>query len=173
MFQRSRTSAFFFMLPMLPAILLMFVAGYSKPKLKASSMNKFIVFTTTIVVLAAMSITTLGHHSFSLFDLTKKVTVKGVVAKIEWTNPHVWVYADVAQSDGPPVRWGIEYTSINHLTRLGMKSTTLKVGETIEFTVNPYADGTPGGRFQVMKLPNGKYFCDVGAAQQFCDEHNK
>jgi len=161
------------MLPMLPAILLMFVPGNWKPKLKASPMKKFIVLMTSIAVLAAVSITALGHHSFALFDLTKKVTVKGVVAKIEWTNPHVWVYADVPQTDGPPVRWGIEYTSINHLTRLGMKSTTLKVGDTIEFTVNPYADGTPGGRFQVMKLPTGKYFCDVGAAQQFCEENNK
>jgi len=158
---------------MLPAILLMLDAGHSKPKLKTSFMNKFIVLTTTAAALAALSITALAHHSFSLFDLTKKVTVKGVVAKIEWTNPHVWVYADVPQNDGPPVRWGIEYTSINHLTRLGMKSTTLKVGDTIEFTVNPYVDGTPGGRFQVMKLPTGKYFCDVGAAQQFCEEHNK
>ena len=57
-------------------------------------MNKFIVLITSIAVLAAVSITALGHHSFALFDLTKKVTVKGVVAKIEWTNPHVWVYAD-------------------------------------------------------------------------------
>jgi len=136
-------------------------------------MNRFIVLPASIVALVLASITVLGHHSFVMFDLTKKVTIKGVVTKVEWTNPHVWVYADVTQKDAPPVRWGIEYTSINHLTRLGMKSNTLKVGDTIEFTVNPYADGTPGGRFQVMKLPTGKYFCDVGAAQQFCLDNNK
>jgi hypothetical protein len=53
------------------------------------------------------------------------------------------------------------------------KSNTIKAGDTIEFTVNPYANGTPGGRFQMMKLPDGKNFCDVGAAQQFCAENNK
>jgi hypothetical protein len=136
-------------------------------------MNKWIVFLMSVVVLSVISITADAHHSFALFDLTKQVTIKGVVTKVEWTNPHVWVEADVSQKDGSKVRWGIEFTSINHLTRLGMKSNTIKAGDTIEFTVNPYADGTPGGRFQRMKLPSGKYFCDVGAAQQFCEENNK
>jgi len=136
-------------------------------------MNRCKLLLLSAAVFAVMSVTVLGHHSFALFDLTKKVTIKGVIAKVEWTNPHVWVEADVPQPDGTKVRWGIEFTSINHLTRLGMKSNTIKPGDTIEFTVNPYANGTPGGRFQVMKLPNGKYFCDVGAAQQFCEEHNK
>jgi hypothetical protein len=135
-------------------------------------LKKFTLLLASVASLA-VSATVLGHHSFAMFDLTKKVTVIGVVAEVEWTNPHVWVKADVAQKDGSRVRWGIEFTSINHLTRLGMKSNTIKPGETIEFTVNPYADGTPGGRFQVMKLPSGRYFCDVGAAQQFCAENNK
>jgi hypothetical protein len=114
-----------------------------------------------------------GHHSFAMFDLTRRVTITGVVAEIQWANPHVWVYVDVPQPDGPPVRWGIEYTSVNHLTRLGMTRTTIAPGQTIEFQINPYADGSRGGRFQIMKLPNGRYFCDVGAVQQFCAENNK
>ena len=126
-----------------------------------------------IMVVIAVSTPVLGHHSFSMFDVTRRVTVTGVVKEIQWANPHVWVYADVPRSGGPPVRWGIEFTSVNHLTRLGMTSTTIKPGDTIEFQVNPYADGTPGGRFQIMKLPNGRFFCDVGAVQQFCAEHNK
>src|SRR5262245_47879770 len=136
-------------------------------------MKKSNALLALIAVFAVTGITALGHHSFAMFDLTKKVTVKGVVTKVEWTNPHVWVEADVLQKDGSKVHWGIEFTSINHLTRLGMKATTIKAGDTIEFQVNPYADGTPGGRFQVMKLPTGKYFCDVGAVQQFCAENNK
>jgi hypothetical protein len=134
---------------------------------------KITILLTCVVFLAASTMTAMGHHSFAMFDLTKRVTITGVVTKVEWTNPHVWVDVDVTQKDKTRARWGIEFTSINHLTRLGMKSNTVKVGDTIEFTVNPYADGTPGGRFQVMKLPNGRYFCDVGAAQQFCQENNK
>ena len=130
--------------------------------------------TKTVIVLLAAALSASAHHSFGAeYDANKPIKLTGVVTKVEWTNPHVWVEADVKQPDGTKVHWGIEFTSINHLTRLGMKSNTIKPGETIEFTVNPYANGTPGGRFQVMKLPNGKYFCDVGAAQQFCEEHNK
>ena len=126
-----------------------------------------------VVVVAVASAPVLGHHSFSMFDVSKRVTITGVVKEIQWANPHVWVHVDVPRSDGPPVRWGIEFTSVNHLTRLGMTRTTIKSGETIEFQVNPYADGTPGGRFQIMKLPNGRFFCDVGAVQQFCAQNNK
>src|SRR5262245_38743418 len=108
-------------------------------------MNKWIVLLMFVALFSMVSIAS-GHHSFAMFDVTKKVTITGVIVKVEWTNPHVWVHADVTQKDGTRVRWGVEYTSINHLTRLGMKSNTVKPGDTIEFTVNPYADGTPGGR---------------------------
>ena len=42
-----------------------------------------------------------SHHSFAMFDLTRRVTITGVVAEIQWTNPHVWVYVDVPQTGGP------------------------------------------------------------------------
>jgi hypothetical protein len=130
------------------------------------------LFGAVVVVVASAPV--LGHHSFSMFDVTKRVTITGVVKDVQWANPHVWVYVDVSRSDGPPVRWGIEYTSVNHLTRVvGMTRSTIKPGDTIEFQINPYADGTPGGRFQIMKLPSGRYFCDVGAVQQFCAQNNK
>ena len=136
-------------------------------------MNKLIAMLVCVAVGLLASAPAFGHHSFAMFDITRRVTIKGVVAEIQWTNPHVWVYVDVPRSDGPPMRVGIEYTSVNHLTRLGMTRTTIMPGQTIEFQVNPYADGTPGGRFQIMKMPNGRYFCDVGAVQQFCAENNK
>lgn len=124
--------------------------------------------------LVAAAAPVFGHHSFAMFDLTRRVTITGVVEEVQWANPHVWVYVNVPSAGGPPVRWGIEYTSVNHLTRVvGMTRNTITVGETIEFQINPYADGTPGGRFQIMKLPNGRYFCDVGAVQRFCAENNK
>ena len=136
-------------------------------------MNKLIALLVCVAVGPLTCAPAFGHHSFAMFDLTRRVTITGVVKEIQWTNPHVWVYVDVPQSDGPPKRWGIEYTSVNHLTRLGMTRTTIAPGQTIEFQVNPYGDGSPGGRFQIMKMPNGRYFCDVGAVQQFCAENNK
>lgn len=136
-------------------------------------MNKLTAMLVCFAVGVLASPPAFSHHSFAIFDLTRRVTITGVVTEVQWANPHVWVYVDVPRSGGQPQRWGIEYTSVNHLTRLGMSRNTITVGQTIEFQVNPYADGSPGGRFQIMKMPNGRYFCDVGAVQRFCAENNK
>ena len=110
-----------------------------------------------------------AHHSFAMFDQTKQVTVIGVVTETQWTNPHVWVFLEGAPAGGKKERWGVEFTSKVHLTRRGFTSDMVKVGDNVEFTVNPYRDGKPGGRFVAVKMANGEYYCDVGpAAQAFC-----
>ena len=109
----------------------------------------------------------LAHHSFSMFDQTKKVTIEGTVAEVQWTNPHVWVEVDVPQADGKMVRWGIEFTSRVHLTRRGFSPDMIKVGDNVEFTVSPYADGRPGGRFWTVRLANGEYYRDPGAQREY------
>ena len=135
-------------------------------------MRTMITLLAVVVVFAITSGSVFGHHSFAMFDQTQKVTIEGVVAEVQWTNPHVWVEVDVPQDDGPSVRWGIEFTSVVHLLRRGMTMNTVKVGDEVEFTMSPYADGSPGGRFYTVKLPGGEYYCDVGAAQQICQENN-
>lgn len=123
-------------------------------------------------VLALTSIAASGHHSFAMFDQTRKVTIEGKVSSVQWTNPHVWVEVDVPQDDGSTVRWGVEFTSVVHLTRRGMTQNMIRFGDNVEFSVSPYADGSPGGRFYWVRLANGTYYCDVGAAQQTCQENN-
>jgi hypothetical protein len=125
-----------------------------------------------VVLFTITSSTAVGHHSFAMFDQTQKVTVDGVVAEVQWTNPHVWVELDVPEDDGTVVRWGIEFTSVVHLTRRGMTMNTIKVGDALEFTLSPYANGNPGGRFYYVQMPDGRYYCDVGAAQRVCQENN-
>jgi hypothetical protein len=67
----------------------------------------------------------------------------------------------------------VEFTSKVHLTRRNFTSDMVKVGDSVEFTVNPYRDGKPGGRFVAVKMANGQYYCDVGqAAQVFCRSGN-
>lgn len=114
----------------------------------------------------------LAHHSFAMFDQTKKVTHTGTVSEVQWTNPHVWIFVDVATASGTE-RWGMEFTSKVHLARRNFTSDMVKVGDNVEFTVSPYANGQPGGRFYTIKMANGQYYCDVGAAQQVCEANNK
>ena len=133
-------------------------------------MRRTIALPSAALMLASAS-AAFGHHSFAMFDQSRKVTIEGTVAEVQWTNPHVWVEVDVPGDDGESVRWGIELTSVVHLTRLGMTMNTFRVGDEIEFTVSPYADGTPGGRFYTARMPGGELLCDVGA-QQVCREGN-
>jgi Family of unknown function (DUF6152) len=126
-----------------------------------------------IGLLSATSQLSLAHHSFAMFDQTKKVTHTGVVSEVQWTNPHVWIFIDVKAANGSVEKWGMEFTSKVHLARRNFTSDMVKVGDNVEFTVSPYANGKPGGRFHTIKMANGKYYCDVGAAQQVCDQNNK
>ena len=82
--------------------------------------------------------TALAHHSFSSeYDGEKTFKVTGVVAKVEWTNPHVRFYVDVKESDGKLTNWNLELASPSALARNGWTSRTLKVGDTL--TVQGYA----------------------------------
>lgn len=131
--------------------------------------------TTRILSLALLCLPAslvLAHHSFAMFDQSKKVTHTGTVAEVQWTNPHVWIFVDVP-TNGSTERWGMEFTSKVHLARRNFASDMVKVGDDVEFTVSPYANGQPGGRFYTIKMANGKYYCDVGAAAQVCEANNK
>ena len=114
-----------------------------------------------------------AHHSFAMFDQTQKVEFTGFVGEVQWTNPHVWIMVDVPQDDGTAVQWGVEFTSRVHLTRRGFSPDFFEVGDEVTFSVSPYADGSPGGRFYWVKLANGRYYCDVGGAQRICQENNE
>jgi hypothetical protein len=131
----------------------------------------------TTIIAAALTVAASqvsAHHSFAMFDQNKQVTVIGKVSEAQWTNPHVWVFLDGAPAGGKKEHWGVEFTSKVHLTRRGFTSDMVKVGDNVEFTINPYRDGKPGGRFVAVKMANGEYYCDVGqAAQVFCQGGKK
>jgi hypothetical protein len=102
-----------------------------------------------------------------MFDQTTKVEIEGVVAEVQWTNPHVWVEVDVPGADGKTVRWGVEFTSRVHMTRRGWTPTTLKPGDAVSFSISPYHDGRPGGRFWTVTLPTGETLRDPGAQREY------
>lgn len=73
-----------------------------------------------------------AHHSFSAdYDSNKPVKVKGVVTKVEWTNPHAHYYIDVVDEKGNVTNWNFELATINVLSRNGWTSKSLKVGEQV------------------------------------------
>ena len=73
-----------------------------------------------------------AHHSFAAqYDANKPVEMKGVVTKVEWTNPHARFYVDVKDETGSVRNWNFELASPNVLVRNGWKPNTLKIGDAI------------------------------------------
>ena len=97
-----------------------------------------------------------AHHSFAMFDHTRSVTLKGTVAKFQWTNPHAYIELDVAAADGKVSHFTIECTSINMLQRQGWRSTAIKAGDKVTAVVSPLLDGQPGGLLLEVTLPDGR-----------------
>src|SRR5215468_1367310 len=78
-----------------------------------------------------------AHHSFAAeYDNNKQVTIKGVVQKVAWVNPHAYVYIDVTDDNGKVTTWAFESLSPNALARQGWTRNSLKAGETV--TVDGY-----------------------------------
>ena len=98
----------------------------------------------------------LAHHSFAAFDMTKEVRISGTVAEGQYTNPHVWLFVDVAGAKGGTESWAIEAGGPNILLRAGWKANSVKVGDKVEVTLHPMRDGKRGGSLVSILLPDGK-----------------
>jgi hypothetical protein len=73
-----------------------------------------------------------AHHSFSAeYDSKKSVTLKGIVTKVEWMNPHVYFYLDVTDEAGNIANWSLEMGPPNGLERSGWTRNTMKVGDEV------------------------------------------
>lgn len=97
-------------------------------------MGKIVHAFLAIVVAFLLPVPVAGHHSFAAqFDGDKPVILKGVITKVDWRNPHIWVYLDVRDADGRPTKWECEGGAPNALTRQGWNREHLKLGE--ELTV--------------------------------------
>ena len=105
-----------------------------------------------------------AHHSYAMFDGSKTVTVTGFVAKLDWTNPHVfiWLHVPNAKAASGYDLYAFENGSTNVLARRGWSPTTLKVGEKIAVDYWPLRDGRNGGHFVRAVHEDGHISLGVG-----------
>jgi hypothetical protein len=108
-------------------------------------------------VLVLATVPAWAHHAFAAeFDAHQPVKFKGVVTKMEWTNPHVWIHVDVKQPDGTVEKWSIEAGTPNVLFRRGFTKQALLPGT--EIVVDGYRskDGTHRANGRDLTLPDGR-----------------
>jgi len=99
-----------------------------------------------------------AHHSFSAeFDAAKPFKLTGAVTKIEWQNPHAWLYMDVVDSETKKVtNWAVEMNSPNALLRAGWTRNTLKAGDVITVEGSLAKDGSPTGNARSVVTAGGQ-----------------
>ena len=99
-----------------------------------------------------------AHHSFGAeYDANQPVTVTGSITKIEWTNPHSFIYLDVTDEKGHLVNWKFEGYPPNVLYRTGWtKDTTIKPGDSITISGWRARDGTNWAHSREVTLSSGK-----------------
>jgi hypothetical protein len=109
-----------------------------------------------IAVTSAMALPAFAHHSFSMFDQEKVVTLNGTVKELEWTNPHSWLRIMVEDpATHQPRQWSIELASVGQQARIGWTPTIVKAGDKVSVEINPLKDGTRGGTLLLITLPDG------------------
>ena len=98
-----------------------------------------------------------AHHSTAMYDTQNPVTVNGTVKKVEWTNPHAFLYIEVKDDkSGKITEWEIELMSLNHLRSYGWMRNTVKAGDMISATGGAAKSGAPSMISAVIELPDGR-----------------
>jgi hypothetical protein len=116
-----------------------------------------------------------AHHSWQAeYDPSKLITLKGVVSKVEWTNPHVRIYVDVRDAKGAVVTWDLELQSVNTLTRAGWDRDVIKVGDGVTIEAWVARDGSRRGNAREnITLANGRQIFAGERARAATEEINR
>ena len=110
-----------------------------------------------IATLLFATATLVAHHSNAAqFDSTKRTTLKGEITKIEWTNPHAYIFVSVKDASGKVVTWGLEGFPPNTLLRTGWSQKDMKKGDTISFEGCVARNGDPIMLAREITLASGE-----------------
>jgi hypothetical protein len=124
----------------------------------SSGSGGFVKSSAGLVLVASLLATAapaIAHHSYSMFDLKTRATINGTVAKVEWSNPHVFIWMYVPNAKGAHDLYAIEAGSVTLLTRYGWNRSTIKPGEKVALEYFPLKDRRPGGAFIKLTHADG------------------
>jgi len=114
--------------------------------------------TLAVALLLATASRGAAHHSATMFEQTKTITVEGVVKEFQWTNPHSWLLVDVTDKNGKVTTWGFEAEGPSTLQRAGIRPSEFKAGTRVTMTGRPMKDGRPAAIWVLAVRGDGKKF---------------
>jgi len=116
-------------------------------------MTRCFLFAWTLLFIPAAA---LGHHAYSAeFDTTKPVKLSGVLTKVEWSNPHIWLYLDVKDEKGSVTKWGFSASPPGMLQRRGITKSSLRLGEVLTISGHRAKDGSNNASGNVVLFADG------------------
>ena len=120
-------------------------------------MNRRVAALLISIALVASGLSVAAHHSFAAqYDRTKPITLKGSVTKLEWANPHIYFYIDVAESGGGTANWAIEGGAPSTLYRAGWRKDSTKIGDIVTVDGFLARDGSKLVNMQTAVLADGR-----------------
>ena len=123
------------------------------------------------VMLLSAGVPVIAHHAFSAeFDQAKPLKVQGTITKLEWVNPHAWLFVDAKGEDGNVVGWRFEMGAPNSLLRSGWSKNDIKPGTEVTVSGFQARGGGPVGNAYQVRLPDGR---DLFAASAVRDAPGK
>lgn len=125
----------------------------------------FVALVACALTLSVLPTAALAHHSAAMFDSSRTVVIRGTIADFTWTNPHSSFKVVVLNNDGTRSIWAVEMNGPGNLIRLGWTRSTLKPGDEVTVSVRPLRDGTPGGQYVSIVLPNGRTLGEPGSGK--------
>jgi hypothetical protein len=108
----------------------------------------------------------LAHHSSSMFDPVKTITLRGVVKEFQYTNPHAWLVVEVPGSGGKVATWAFEMGELSGLTRTGIYKRDFLPGTKVTITGRPMKDGRTAAIFTKAVRADGEVFTPQGHHHQ-------
>ncbi len=108
------------------------------------AMKTKLTIVAVAAVLAATALPMLAHHAFTAeFDASRPLSLSGTFTKMDWVNPHSWIYVDVVNADGEITEWAFETPPPNILYRQGWRRDSIEVGQRVEVRAFAAFSGRP------------------------------
>jgi hypothetical protein len=118
--------------------------------------SRFSAWIVLLGVLTAGALVSAHHSETAEYDSTRPVKVTGVLAKVEWSNPHVWFFVDVKNPDGTTTTWGFSTAPPGALMRRGVTKDVMKIGAVVNVEGNRARDGSNNASTRRFTFADGK-----------------